>query len=175
MFKGLATVPQDRIKQGLLTGFSVEENLILGSQGQKMFRRSLLLDSNAIGRFAAERIEEYDIQTSGPQQTAGQLSGGNLQKVILARELSHPIKCLVASSPTRGLDIAATEFVHGRLMTIRSGGAGVLLISEDLDEILKVADRVAVIFDGEIIGTLDKDEASKEELGLLMAGIREAV
>lgn len=173
MFRGLAAVPPDRLSQGLLTGFSVEENLILGRHGQKSFRRGLLMSRSAIGRFAADLITDYDIQTSGPQQAAGQLSGGNLQKLILARELSGAVKCLVANSPTRGLDVGATEFVHNRLMSLRAAGTGVLLISEDLDEILEVSDRIAVIFDGMITGVSDADQTSKEQVGLLMAGVRE--
>ena len=171
--KGLASIPQDRILQGLLMGFTVEENLILGLQRRLPFRKGAFLDQKAITSFADTSIEDYDIATPSPQQRAGVLSGGNLQKVILARELSQKPKCVLASSPTRGLDVGAMKYVHNRLVELRHEGAAVLLISEDLDEIFNIADRIAVIFRGRIMGVFAVDEVDKERIGLLMAGVQE--
>jgi simple sugar transport system ATP-binding protein len=125
--------------------------------------------------FAKEAIERFDITALGPEQKVSQLSGGNLQKVILARELSHPVKVVVASSPTRGLDINATYYVYQRFLELLRIGAGILLISEDLDEIFNLADRIAVIYNGRIMGTFNVDEVDQEKIGLLMAGIEEDI
>ena len=171
--RGLASIPPDRINQGLLMGFSVAGNLILGFQRHPRFTSGLFLSDKETQRFAAQSIEAYDIATYGPNQIAGELSGGNLQKLILARELSHRIEFVVASSPTRGLDVGATEYVHRRLIELRDKGAGVFLISEDLDEMFNVSDRIAVIYDGQIMGIFDVDEVGREKVGLLMAGVRD--
>jgi len=171
--KGLASIPQDRILEGLMMGFTVEENLILGLHRRKSFLKGLFLNKDSIGSFAEQSIREYDISTPSAQQKAGVLSGGNLQKVILARELSQKPKCVLASSPTRGLDVGAMKYVHNRLVELRQEGAGVLLISEDLDEIFNVSDRIAVMFRGQIMGVFSIDEVDKEKIGLLMAGVQE--
>ncbi len=171
--KGLASIPADRMNQGLLLEFSVEENLLLGSQRIPPFESNWILQKDLIRSNALALIKEYEIDTTGPTQVASRLSGGNLQKVILARELSRKIKCLVANCPTRGLDVGAIEYVHKRLVELRDDGIGVLLISEDLDEIFNVADRIAVIFRGEIMGTFPVGGVSREEVGLLMAGANE--
>ena len=169
---GLAFVPPDRIKQGLLMGCSLAENFILGFHWEDRFKTCKLFSNKKLEHHARESICEFDIACTGPGQTAAELSGGNLQKVILARELSQDVNCVVASSPTRGLDIGAIEYVHGLLMELRNHGAGVLLISEDLDEVLKLSDRVAVIHGGRIMGAFDAGAANREEIGLLMAGIK---
>ena len=132
-----------------------------------------MLNSKAIQGFADEAIQRFDIATLGPEQKVHQLSGGNLQKVILARELSHPVKVVVASSPTRGLDIGATYYVYQRFLELLKTGVGILLISEDLDEIFNLSDRIAVIYNGRIMGTFDAGEVDEEKVGLLMAGIEE--
>ena len=168
---GMAFVPPDRIKQGLLMGCSLAENFILGFHWDNSFKTCGLFSSGKLEKHAHNSICEFDISCTGPGQTAGELSGGNLQKVILARELSRKVSCLIASSPTRGLDIGAIEYVHGLLIELRNQGAGVLLISEDLDEVLKLSDRVAVIHGGRIMGSFDSESASRKEIGLLMAGI----
>ncbi len=170
----LASVPQDRLKQGLINKFSIQENLILGAHGNPPFcSRLSVLNSKAILNFAQEAIQNFDIATLGPEQKVSQLSGGNLQKVILARELSHAIKIVIASSPTRGLDINATYYVYQRFLELLKTGAGVLLISEDLDEIFNLSDRIAVIYNGRIMGIFDIGEVDQETVGLLMAGIEE--
>ena len=171
--KGIASIPQDRIQQGLLMGFSVAENLILGLQRTFSFSKSGFLNRKNIDEFAHTSIEAYEIATPSAYQTAKVLSGGNLQKIILAREFSQKPKCVIASSPTRGLDVGAMKFVHNRLVELRKEGVGVLLISEDLDEIFNVSDRVAVIFRGKIMGAFNIDEISMEKVGLLMAGVQE--
>ena len=172
--KGLASIPQDRIHEGLLMDFSIEENLIAGLQRKSPFRKGILLNQLAINQFADQAINDYDITASSPQQKAKTLSGGNLQKVILAREFSQKPKCVIASSPTRGLDVGAMEYVYQRLVALQKAGAGILLISEDLDEIFNISDTIAVIFRGKIMGVFNVDEVNKERIGLLMAGIQES-
>jgi ABC-type uncharacterized transport system ATPase subunit len=169
---GIASIPPDRIKQGLLMGFAIEDNLILGFQYTSRFTNNFILNEKKIREFANKSIEAYQIATSGPEQIAKELSGGNLQKVILARELSHHIEVVVASSPTRGIDVGATQYVHERLVELRDKGAGILLISEDLDEILNVSDRIAVIYKGVIMGVMSAEDADRENIGLMMAGIQ---
>ena len=171
--KGIASIPQDRIHQGLLMEFTVAENLILGLQRRPAFKKNGFLDKHSIEEFAEESIQNYEIATPSPFQIARVLSGGNLQKIILARELSQKPKCVIASSPTRGLDVGAMKFVHNRLVELRGQGVGVLLISEDLDEIFNVSDRIAVIFRGKIMGVFDIDKINTEKVGLLMAGVQE--
>jgi simple sugar transport system ATP-binding protein len=171
--KGLASIPQDRIHQGLLMNFTVEENLILGLQRTPAFNHYGFLNQPSIANFAQDSIQNYDIATPSPSQIAKVLSGGNLQKIILARELSQKPKCVIASSPTRGLDVGAMKFVHNRLVELRQEGVGVLLISEDLDEIFNVSDRIAVIFRGSVMGIFDINEVDMEKIGLLMAGVQE--
>lgn len=171
MGKGVASVPEDRIKQGLVMDFRVEENLILGIHRHEPFSRgSILLDQAQISGFARKMIDSFDIATPSSTQVTRVLSGGNLQKVILAREFSIKPDFLIANQPTRGLDVGATEYVRSQLLEQRKSGAGILLISDDLDEILNLADRLAVIFKGSIMGILDAETAEIEELGLLMAG-----
>lgn len=170
---GVASVPQDRLKQGLIGEFSLQENVILGFHGDAPFCSKSLLNWKKISAFATEAIRQFDIAAQGPDQKVEQLSGGNLQKVILAREVSQPVKALIASSPTRGLDINATYYVYQRFLDLLKTGAGILLISEDLDEIFNVADRIAVIFNGHVMGLFNANEVDKEKLGMLMAGIKE--
>jgi simple sugar transport system ATP-binding protein len=173
MKKGVASVPQDRLKQGLIGEFSLQENVILGFHGDPPFCSKSLLNWKKISAFATEAISQFDIAAQGPDQKVEQLSGGNLQKVILAREVSKPVKALIASSPTRGLDINATYYVYQRFLELLKTGAGILLISEDLDEIFNVADRIAVIFNGRIMGLFNAHEADKGKIGMLMTGIKE--
>jgi general nucleoside transport system ATP-binding protein len=174
IYKDIGSVPQDRLKQGLVSDFSIQENLILGAHGSPPFcSRYTVLNSKAIQSFAVEAIQRFDIATLGPEQKVHQLSGGNLQKVILARELSHPVKVVVASSPTRGLDIGATYYVYQRFLELLKTGVGILLISEDLDEIFNLSDRIAVIYNGRIMGTFAAGQVDGEKVGLLMGGIEE--
>ncbi|HET7377012.1 MAG TPA: heme ABC transporter ATP-binding protein, partial [Anaerolineae bacterium] len=135
----------------------------------------LVLNQPAIGRSADKLIDEFDIRTPSSALPADNLSGGNKQKAILARELSRPIKLLIAAQPTRGLDVGSIEFVHSRLVAARDQGVAVLLVSVELDEILSLADRVAVMFKGQIIAVLPIAEATRERVGLLMAGVTDAL
>lgn len=168
---GVASVPADRIQHGLLMDFRVNENLVLGRHRLSRFSRRGLLNSNAVNDFAAESITGFEIKTPSASHITRTLSGGNLQKIILARELSGEPKLLVVHQPTRGLDIAASEYVRQRLVEERDRGAAVLLISEDLDEILQLADRVAVIYEGRIVSETAGGEADRETIGLNMAGV----
>ena len=171
--KGIASVPQDRLKQGLVGEFSVKENLILGFHKNLPFSVKSILNMKEINDFSSNAINNFDIRTTGINQKVQQLSGGNLQKVILAREISQPIKALIASSPTRGLDINASYYVYNRFLELLKLKAGILLISEDLDELFNIADRIAVIYNGRIMGEYSIEEATIEKIGMLMAGLNE--
>lgn len=171
--QGIASVPQDRLKHGLIEDFSIQENLILGLHGNKPYCSANILNWSEINTFAESAIQQYEIKASGAKQLVGQLSGGNLQKVIFARELSHPIETLVAYSPSRGLDINATYYIYERFLELIKRGAGILMISEDLDEIFNVSDQIAVIYNGRVMGLFNVREVNKEKIGLLMAGVEE--
>lgn len=167
---GVASVPGDRIAQGLMMDFSVRENLILGNQRERRFSRLGLLNRGQISDFAEESIESFEIKTPSASQTTRTLSGGNLQKIIMARELSGQPRLIIVHQPTRGLDIAASEYVRRRLIDERDRGTAVLLMSEDLDEIFQLSDRIAVIYDGRIVAVTQPTETTREEVGLHMAG-----
>jgi general nucleoside transport system ATP-binding protein len=169
---GMARIPEDRIETGLLMDLTVEENLILENHVCSEFQRRGLLNFKKIQHFSDELITAYGIKTSGRSAEAKSLSGGNLQKVMLARELAGKPAVLIASQPTRGLDVGAMEYVHQRILEERERGAGVLLISEDLDEIFALSDRMVVLFEGEVIGEAMVEEASREQIGLWMSGVR---
>jgi len=170
---GMASVPQDRLRQGLIGDFTVQENLVLGLHDNVSYSRGPSMNWQAIKAFASQAIQQFEIKTTGPLQPVWQLSGGNLQKVILAREVSRPIKVMVASSPSRGLDIGATYYVYSRFLELLRSGAGILMISEDLDEIFNVSDRIAVIYNGRIMGVFNVNEVDRETIGLYMAGLEE--
>jgi general nucleoside transport system ATP-binding protein len=170
---GVAHVPEDRLHTGVAPSLSISSNVVLKSYRAGHVTRGPLLRLRAIREHAAELIHRYDVRGGGPELPARQLSGGNLQKVVLAREFEGSPRVLVVASPTRGLDVAAIETVHGYLRDAADGYVGVLLISEDLDEILALADRVAVMYEGAIVGERDAQSATVEELGLLMAGASE--
>jgi simple sugar transport system ATP-binding protein len=167
---GIAHVPEDRLHTGVAPSLSIASNVVLKSYRGKHVTRGPLLRLRAIRDHAASLIHRYDVRGGGPEVPARQLSGGNLQKVVLAREFHGEPRVLVVASPTRGLDVAAIETVHRYLRDAASSGVGVLLISEDLDEILALADRVAVIYEGAIVGEVDAGATTVEEIGLLMAG-----
>jgi len=160
---------------GCIGGAPSCQNLILGRQRERMYRRGPFLDQKRIEGFAKEMITAFEILTPSSRQRTRFLSGGNLQKVILARELSRKIDCLVASQPTRGLDIGVMEYVHRRLLEKRDEGVGILLISEDLEEVLALSNRVAVMFKGKIAGLFESKDIQPQEIGLLMAGMGEKV
>jgi ABC-type uncharacterized transport system ATPase subunit len=167
---GVGHIPSDRIKQGLISSFTVAENLILGNEWKTSDRNRLFLDETYIYDLAENCIEEFDIYTPSPDHQAKFLSGGNLQKVILAREFGVCPKLLLADQPCRGLDVGVIEYVHTLLLKLRAEGVGILLISEDLDEIFNITDRIAVIFKGEILSNIPTKEAKRDQIGLLMAG-----
>ncbi|MBI3974908.1 MAG: ATP-binding cassette domain-containing protein, partial [Armatimonadetes bacterium] len=167
---GVAHIPEERVRMGIVPAMSVGENLVLNSYRYPPFSRGPLLDTQAVTRFAERMIAEYEIATPGPHTPARLLSGGNIQKLILARELSGAPGLIVAAHPTFGLDVSATEQIQTLLLRRRAAGAGVLLVSEDLEEILALSDRIAVLFEGRIVGIVDTAGADRERIGLMMAG-----
>jgi general nucleoside transport system ATP-binding protein len=167
---GVAYVPEDRLGTGVAPSLSIASNLALKGYRERSSSHGPLLRLGRIRERAVELIERYSISASGPGAPARLLSGGNLQKVVLAREFSGKPRLLIAASPTRGLDVGAIETVHAYLREAAADGVAVLLISEDLDEILLLADRVAVMYEGAIVGETPREEADVEEIGLLMAG-----
>ena len=167
---GLAHIPSDRYRLGLLKDFTVAENLFLQRIGEAPFARHGWLDQTVIQCAARELAAAYDVRTPSVATHAGTLSGGNAQKMVLARELARNPKVLLAAQPTRGLDVSAIEYVHRRLVEQRDKGVGILLISTELDEILALSDRIAVMYEGEIVGIVDAQGADVNEIGLMMAG-----
>ncbi|HZU58355.1 MAG TPA: ABC transporter ATP-binding protein [Actinocrinis sp.] len=167
---GVGFIPEDRLHDGLVAGFTVAENLVLDLYKSKPFAGAFSLDLDEIEKNAKARIEEFDIRPTDPFLPAGNLSGGNQQKVVVARELSRPLSLLVASQPTRGVDVGAQEFIHKRIVAERDLGRPVVIVSTELDEVLALADKVAVMYRGKIVGVVSPD-TSREEIGLLMAGI----
>ena len=166
---GVAYIPEDRTEDGLVGDFSVAENMILDMYDRKPYASGVNLNLRTIEENAAERITEFDVRTQSPDTPVGTLSGGNQQKVILARELGREHKLLIASQPTRGLDVGSIEFVHKRIVADRDRGAAVLIVSSELDEIYALADRIAVMYEGRITG-FRPPTVPVEELGRLMAG-----
>jgi ABC-type uncharacterized transport system ATPase subunit len=165
---GIAHVPEDRHYRGLLLEYTVEDSLILGLQ--RRFTQSGLLRRQAIHQNALKKVEEFDIRPPRPEGTAGTLSGGNQQKIVIARELGREHSILLAAQPTRGVDVGAIEAIHSRLRAERAAGKAVLLVSADLNEILALSDRVAVLYRGRIAATLSREQADAETLGAYMTG-----
>jgi simple sugar transport system ATP-binding protein len=170
--KGMGYIPEDRNTEGIVPSFSIKENLILKDADSSLFSSHHLLNHHIVEENADKLVGNYDIRCAGTSISAGSLSGGNIQKVILARELTRAPKFLIAVYPTRGLDLGAAEFIHDRLLEIRKKGTGILLISEELDEIMRLSDRISVIFKGQIQGILDAKTATRKQIGLLMAGVK---
>ena len=170
---GTAHVPEDRQRDGLVLSFPVADNLVLNTYYEPPFAKGLNLQHGEIEDAAATRVEQFDIRTPSIFVPVANLSGGNQQKVIVAREFSRPVSVLIASQPTRGLDVGSIEYIHSRILQKRDEGCGVLLVSPELDEIMNLSDRVAVMFEGKIVAILDVEQATKEKLGLLMAGMRD--
>ncbi|MFC0211801.1 ABC transporter ATP-binding protein [Paenibacillus chartarius] len=167
---GLSHIPEDRHKHGLVLDFSMNENMVLETYFHKEFSNGIFMNYDAIDKHAAKLIQEFDVRTPSIYNKARSLSGGNQQKAIIAREINKDPDLLIAAQPTRGLDVGAIEFVHKRLIEQRDRGKAVLLISFELDEILNVADRIAVIYEGQIVGEVLPKETNDQELGLMMAG-----
>ncbi|MCB0043918.1 MAG: ABC transporter ATP-binding protein [Caldilineaceae bacterium] len=168
---GLAYIPEERMHDGVIQSFSVADNLVLQDHTRPPLSRGIFLNFPAISRFSRRLVEEFRVKTPSIDTPVKSLSGGNIQKLILARELARNPDVLVAAQPTRGVDIGATEYIHNRLLAQRGQGTATLLISEDLDEILALSDRIAVIYEGRIMGVVDRDATNAEELGLMMAGV----
>ena len=167
---GVAHIPEDRNHMGIVPSMSVAENLVMRQYRYAPFARGALLDRGQVTRFANDSIDRYQIATPSKDTLSRLLSGGNVQKVILARELGGDPKLVVASHPTYGLDVAAAALTHELLLSQRARGAGVLLVSEDLEELLKLSDRILVLFDGRVMGVIEVEAASSETLGMMMAG-----
>lgn len=170
----VAQIPEDRHTAGLILDFTIAENLILKTFYHESFSKGVFLDSRAVQQHASDLVREYDIRCPGFNAEARNLSGGNQQKVILARELCRQPKLIIAVHPTRGLDVGATEFVLNRLLEHREQGAAVLFISAELHEILTLSDRIGVIFDGQLLDILAADHADLATLGRMMGGVRQA-
>jgi general nucleoside transport system ATP-binding protein len=171
---GVAHIPEDRHKHGMVEGYTIADNLVLNTYYHRPFAHGVVRHATAIAAHATRLMHAFDVRAPQPSTTAGSLSGGNQQKMVIARECSRPLRLLVAAQPTRGLDIGATAFIHQHLVQQRAQGCAVLLVSADLDELLTLSDRIAVMYHGQIIATLDASEASRERLGKLMAGVRAA-
>lgn len=170
---GSAHIPEDRQQDGLVLSFPVAENLVLNTYYEPPFAKGVALQHDKIEDVAQDRVELFDVRTPSIFTPVSSLSGGNQQKVIVAREFSRPIRLLIASQPTRGLDVGSIEYIHSRIMQKRNEGCGILLISPELDEIMSLSDRIAVMFEGRIVAVLPAEEATREQLGLLMAGVLE--
>ena len=168
---GLAHIPEDRQKHGLVLGYSIADNMILCDYYRPPFSIGGVLQQNAVDSNARKLIKEYDVRTPSPYVSAGKLSGGNQQKVIVARELSRAVKLVIANQPTRGLDVGSIEYIHKEIVHMRDRDVAVLLISAELDEIMALSDRIAVMYRGEIVTTVDAKSVSREQLGLWMAGV----
>ena len=169
----MGRIPEDRIDTGLMMDLSVEENLILENHTSAEFQNFGLMNAGRIRRFSDDLIEAYDIKTAGREAVAKSLSGGNLQKVMLARELAGSPAAVVAAQPTRGLDVGAMEYIHQRILQERERGAGILLISEDLDEVFNLSDRIVVLYEGAVMGEVQSEDASREQVGLWMSGVHQ--
>ncbi|WP_454149185.1 ABC transporter ATP-binding protein [Microbacterium lacticum] len=167
--EGVGFVPEDRKIDGLVGGFSVAENLILDRSSDPAFARAGTLRRSALDSFARDRITEYDIRTQGPQTAAGTLSGGNQQKVVIAREMSRDLRLLVVAQPTRGVDVGSIEFIHKRIIETRDAGIPIIVVSTELDEVTALADRIAVMYRGTVVGIVPGD-TPRDTLGLMMAG-----
>ena len=170
--RGTGHVPEDRHKHGLVLSFPVRDNLVLCTYYKTPFARGFEIDDYAIAERAQKLVTEFDVRTPSINTSAGSLSGGNQQKVIVARELDRPVKLLIVNQPTRGLDVGSIEFIHSRIVQARDKRTAVLLVSAELDEIMSLSDRIAVMYKGRILDTLAAKDATREQLGLLMAGVK---
>jgi simple sugar transport system ATP-binding protein len=167
---GIAHIPEDRQAAGLISNFTVAENMVLDSYYDARFSKGPQVDWSKVNETAAKLVQDFDIRTPSVFAQAGHLSGGNQQKLVVARELSRDTKCVIAGQPTRGLDVGSIEYIHKRLIAARDEGDGVLLISSELDEILALSDRILVMFKGRIVAEYAADVADKAQIGLAMAG-----
>jgi simple sugar transport system ATP-binding protein len=169
---GVAHIPEDRQEDGLVLTFPVEDNLMLVTYYEPPFSAGVEIKYDVLHDYARRLVDEFDVRTPSINIPVQNLSGGNQQKVIVAREFSRPIELLIAAQPTRGLDVGSIEYIHRRLIEKRDEGTAVLLVSVELDEIMALSDRIAVMYEGHIVDTVDAGAVTREELGLLMAGAR---
>ncbi|MFN2173478.1 MAG: ABC transporter ATP-binding protein [Candidatus Promineifilaceae bacterium] len=167
---GVAHIPEDREKHGLVMAYSVADNMVLNNYYVEPFATRIIMHEDKIDEQAERLVEEFDVRTPSVHTPARNLSGGNKQKVIVAREFSRPITLLIAAQPTRGIDVGSIEFIHNQIVEQRDAGAAVLVVSAELDEIMSLSDYVAVMFDGRVVDVLPRKDATREKLGLLMAG-----
>jgi len=172
--RGVAHVPEDRQKHGLVLSFPVHDNLVLCSYYLPPNAHGITLQVNTIISTAMKLVDQFDVRTPSVYVQASTLSGGNQQKVIVAREFSRPIKLLIASQPTRGLDVGSIEYIHNRIIEKRDEGTAVLLVSPELDEIIALSDRIAVMYKGQIVDIVPAGGVNRKYLGLLMAGVKPA-
>jgi simple sugar transport system ATP-binding protein len=170
LHRGLGLIPPDRHRMGVVLELSVADNLVLDDYDRPPFARWLVRQFQAIGEYAQRLIKTFDIRVQSPDQSVSSLSGGNQQKLVVARQLGTLPKVLIASQPTRGVDVGSIEFIHRQIVTERDRGLAVLLVSSELDEVLSLADRVAVIYRGQIVAVFDAKDADRDRVGLLMAG-----
>ena len=169
--RGIAHVPEDRQSLGLIMDFSAWENTAFGYQDDPAYRSGLLMDNEALKADTAGKMKRFDVRPPIAELAAKHFSGGNQQKIVLAREIERNPALLLVGQPTRGVDIGAIEFIHRRIVELRDAGAAVLLVSVELDEIMSLSDRILVMFDGKIMGERDPKATNERELGLLMAGV----
>jgi general nucleoside transport system ATP-binding protein len=167
---GVAHIPEDRGRDGLINYMSVSENYVLDSYHRAPYSKGIRLDLEAIQQGAKDGVRDFDIRTPSIHTLAGSLSGGNQQKVVVAREFSRPVQLVIAAQPTRGLDVGSIEYIHKRIVEQRDAGAAILIVSTELEEVIAVGDRVAVMFAGQIVGILEGDDATFEAVGMLMGG-----
>jgi len=167
---GMAHIPEDRQRHGLVLSYVVADNMVLNTYYRSPFAQLNVLKPKAIDANARKLIEDFDVRTPSPYVITSKLSGGNQQKVIVARELSHPVKLVIANQPTRGLDVGSIEYIHKQIIIMRDRGVAVLLVSAELDEIMALSDRIAVMYRGQIVATVNTEKVTREQLGLWMAG-----
>ena len=171
--EGIAHIPEDRHKRGLILDYTLEDNLVLKAYKNEPFSKNGLINRNKIEKYANEIIDTFDVRSGeGGKSMARSLSGGNQQKGIIGREIQSDPDLLIAVQPTRGLDVGSIEYIHKRLVEQRDSGKAVLLVSLELDEILNVSDRIAIVNNGELIGIVNASETDENEVGLMMAGIK---
>jgi simple sugar transport system ATP-binding protein len=165
-------VPEDRHAYGMVDSYTIADNLVLNQYYLPPFVKAATIQQKAIADHAKTLVEKFDVRTPSIFVSGGSLSGGNQQKMVVAREFSRPIKLLIAAQPTRGIDVGSIEFIHNQIVAKRDEGVAVLLVSAELDEIMALSDRIAVMYKGEIIDIVDRADATREGLGLLMAGVK---
>ena len=165
-------MPEDRHSYGMVDNYSVADNLVLNSYYRSPFAKGMTIQRESIDTNAETLVKKFDVRTPSVQTPAASLSGGNQQKMVIARELSRPIQLIIAAQPTRGIDVGSIEFIHQQIVAKRDEGIAVLLISSELDEIMALSDRIVVMYRGSIIGEVLNKETTRQELGLLMAGVK---